>query len=63
MPIARRFGPMGFMDLKRRRTRAAELVEATGVVLASTQQSPTELSGGNQQKRCWLALSPPIPGC
>ena len=50
MPIARRFGPLGFMDLKLRRTRALELVEATEVVLASTQQLPTELSGGNQQK-------------
>ncbi len=50
MPIARRFGPAGFMDLRRRRARAAELVEATEVVLATPRQLPTELSGGNQQK-------------
>jgi simple sugar transport system ATP-binding protein len=50
MPVARRFGPAGFMNLKRRRARADELVEATDVRLASTRQSPTELSGGNQQK-------------
>ena len=50
MPIARRFGPLGFMDLRQRHTRALELVESTDVVLASTQQLPTELSGGNQQK-------------
>ena len=50
LPVARHLGRAGFINLRRRAARAAELIESAGVLLASQSQSPTELSGGNQQK-------------
>ena len=50
MPVLGQFGPLGWMNLGRRRRRAVEAIDRFGVVANSPEQPVSDLSGGNQQK-------------
>jgi simple sugar transport system ATP-binding protein len=50
IPVLDRLGPAGFVDPRRRRRRANQLVNSLRIVARTPRQLVSQLSGGNQQK-------------
>jgi simple sugar transport system ATP-binding protein len=50
MPVMGKLGPLGWIDLQRRRLNASEAMDRLGVVANAPEQPVSDLSGGNQQK-------------
>jgi simple sugar transport system ATP-binding protein len=50
MSVLGRLGTAGFVDRRRRASRARELIDLAQILVSTPRQRPSELSGGNQQK-------------
>jgi simple sugar transport system ATP-binding protein len=50
MSVLGRLGSAGFIDRRRRASRARELIDLAQILVSTPRQLPSELSGGNQQK-------------